>query len=639
MSLINRASEAFHEGEYLAAIDLYERAMAEQPELAHLYLITLNMARKKLGLEPQDSLPVPPSSSVTPGSSSATLSITNDCSAMLEDLYRQVAEATRALPDMHYKQCPLVSVLMTAHNIAEYIEEAVTSVLRQSWPNLELVVVDDASSDSTWQILQRLQRSVGNLRCRRLNSNLGTYFAKNHALQLARGEFIFFQDADDICHPERIRLGMQQLALPNTLCVRGAYSRVLFPSGRVLPVNGTVSKLGLITLGVRRQVFDQIGFFNCTSKASDEEFFHRLQAWVASKGGEIRELNLPLYYNTLRDGSLFTDMIANDPLRDGAIEQRPSASRTSYMSAFTRQHQNLGVDRFRQFFRYPVVRDLIEVAPDMSYLPNPVQPVIASLCSIPERAELLRQTLASLAPQVDALHIYLDRYESIPEFVRNCHSQVSVYLSRDYPGLRDNGKFLAFTAQADDSYYLTADDDILYPPDYVASMIRRIEHYGRQAVIGVHGVLVTEEAEGYFSGYRKVFVFNRELERDALVNNLGTGTVGFHSSLLRGLNMEHFREPGMADLYLSVFCKQHNIPMIAIARPEDWLQELPSPNTSLYHEFLQADEQQSQLIRTYRPWGYAAIRQAVTAVSQRVADTQVSESLEALIPKLHQCLR
>lgn len=636
MSLSSRATAAFRSGQLALAVDLYQRAMAEQPELAHLYLLTLNMARKKLGLEPIAERAAP---ATAPSWRDGALRPAARGTVTLEDLYQQVALVAQRTPAAPASQCPLVSVLMTSHNVAKYIEEAVTSVLRQSWPNLELIVVDDASSDATWPILQRLQKSVGNLRCRRLNSNLGTYFAKNHALQLARGEFIFFQDGDDICHPERIRLSMQKLMQPNVVCVRGAYSRVLFPSGQVFPVNGMVSKLGLITLGLRRQVFDEIGFFNCTSKASDEEFYQRLNVWVAHKGREVRNLELSLYYNTLREGSLFADMITNDPAVDGTIEQRPSASRANYVEAFTRQHRELGVEHFRKFFRFPVIRDLIPVMPDMSYLANPAQPVVASLCSIPERAELLRQTLASLAPQVDALHVYLDRYESIPDFIQDCHPQVRVYLSRDYPGLRDNGKFLAFAAQSVDCYYFTADDDILYPPDYVASMIRRIEHYGREAVIGVHGVLLPEEAEGYFSVYRKVLMFKRELEHDALVNNLGTGTVAFHSTLLRGLELEHFREPGMADLYLSVFCKQRNIPMIAIARPDDWLQELPSPNTSLYHEFRQADDQQSVLIRTHKPWGYAAIRLAVAGAAQRADRTEVGQRLEALVPQLHPCLK
>jgi len=65
VSLISHAQVAFRSGQYSLAVDLYQRAMAEQPELAHLYLLTLNMARRKLGLEPlaEHGLPVMPSSS------------------------------------------------------------------------------------------------------------------------------------------------------------------------------------------------------------------------------------------------------------------------------------------------------------------------------------------------------------------------------------------------------------------------------------------------------------------------------------------------------------------------------------------------------------------------------------------------
>ncbi|MDD2728271.1 glycosyltransferase [Malikia sp.] len=556
----------------------------------------------------------------------------------LDDLYREADGAARRLPVMAADSAPLVSVLMTTHNVADYIEAAVTSVLRQTWPRLELIVVDDASTDATWTILERLQRASGGLRCRRLNTNLGTYFAKNHALQLAGGDYVFFQDGDDLSHPDRIRLCMQQLMQPGVTAVRGAYSRVRFPSGQVLPVNGLVRKLGLITLGLRRRVFDDIGSFNCTSKASDDEFFQRLMAWMAAKGGELRDLDLPLYYNTLREGSLFADMVANDPLADGCIEQRPSPSRSDYVDAFTARHKQLGVDGFRKFFSYPVLRDRIPVAPDMSRLVNPALPVVATLCSVPERMDLLRRTLASLVPQVDALHVYLDRYDEVPAFVRACHPNLTVVLSRDRPGLRDNGKFLPFANLERECYYFTTDDDIVYPPDYVAAMIRRIEHYGRQAVVGVHGVLLPERAAGYFSAFRKVLLFRNGLERDALVNNLGTGTLAFHSELLRGLDLSHFPQAGMADLYLSLVCKQRRIPMVAISRHDDWLLEMEAPST-LYQEFVRNDGAQAALVRSHWPWGYAAIGDAVAAVGLRAAQPEVGERLHALMPLLPTCLR
>lgn len=249
MSLINSAKAAFLYGDYAQAVALYEQAIAEQPELAVLYRFNLDLAMTKVGMLPATS-PAPDVEQALTLVKPTTVPVPPVIS--LDDLYSEVEQAAQELPPLVSSGLPLVSVLMTSYNVEKYIEAAVTSLLRQTWTKLEVIVVDDASTDDTWKILQRLQKSEPALRCRRLNTNLGTYFAKNYGLQLARGDYVFFQDGDDICHPERIRLGMQELMVPGVVCVRGAYSRVRFPSGIVLSVNGMVKRQGLITLGLRR---------------------------------------------------------------------------------------------------------------------------------------------------------------------------------------------------------------------------------------------------------------------------------------------------------------------------------------------------------------------------------------------------
>jgi len=620
--LIPAANAARQAGDLRLALQLYEQAALVQPRLATAYRFTIEKLQRQLA-EGGEALPPP------------TLSL----------LTAQATAAAAQLPPLPSSGQPLVSVLMTAHNVASYLEAAITSVLAQSWRQLQLIVVDDASTDGTWELLQRLARSDGRLRIRRLNANLGTYYAKNLALFLAEGRFVFFQDGDDLCHPDRLRLGMQQLLQPGVLAVQGAYARVEFPSTRVLPVNGLLHKLGLITLGVRREVFDAIGVFNCTTKASDDEFFQRLQAYARSGAGTIVPFDVPTYYNTFRPGSLFADMVANDPAASGVIEQKASPSRAAYVQAFRAKHTELGVLGFRGFFTYPVLRDHLPVAADMTKLPNPSDPVQLCLCSIPERAEQLNQVLTALASQVDRIHLYLDRYQEAPAFLEPWRTKLHVVLSAEKPGLRDNGKFLPLAALASEPcWLLTADDDIAYPPDYVAALIKRLEHYGRQVVLGVHGVLLPEHAEGYFSArYRKVHSFSKSLEADALVNVLGTGTMACHSSVLSGLSLEHFEHPGMADLYLASWCQQRQIPMIAISRHNGWLEQLGDPEEdSLWAEFTKADPAQAALVRARRPWGYAAIKDAVVGASERAlaADPEslLPERLEELVPALWPCL-
>lgn len=101
---------------------------------------------------------------------------------------------------------PLVTVLMATRNGSRFIEEALASVMRQTYQNFELLVVDDASSDGTGEIVRR---SVGSrLRLVRSDTRLGLSRSLNRGLALARGEFIARIDDDDVW-VERNKLARQ----------------------------------------------------------------------------------------------------------------------------------------------------------------------------------------------------------------------------------------------------------------------------------------------------------------------------------------------------------------------------------------------------------------------------------------------
>lgn len=101
-------------------------------------------------------------------------------------------------------ETPLISVIMPCFNAALYLEEAVRSALGQSHSNVELVVVDDGSTDGSGAVLARLVEAHHG-RLRLLHSrHLGPYPARNFALRHARGEYIAFLDADDWWHTEAL---------------------------------------------------------------------------------------------------------------------------------------------------------------------------------------------------------------------------------------------------------------------------------------------------------------------------------------------------------------------------------------------------------------------------------------------------
>ena len=258
------------------------------------------------------------------------------------------------------------------------------------------------------------------------------------------------------------------------------------------------------------------------------------------------------------------------------------------------------------------------------------------MCTFPARSKSFKITVENIVKQLDEINIYLDKYEDVPEFLNKLPIKTNIFRNKDYPNLRDNGKLLGLSHLKGDCYYFTFDDDIEYPPDYVNAMIRKIEEYERSVVVGVHGVLTPEIPSGYFSSFRMVYTFMKKLESDRLVNNLGTGTVAFHSSLLKGLTHEFCKNTGMLDIYFSVYCKKNNIPMVCIARHDGWMGEIKQESNehNLFAEYKSSDPIQTELIKSNLPWGYSGI----VSNLNNIKNEQLLSKLRLLIPDMHQVL-
>jgi glycosyltransferase involved in cell wall biosynthesis len=104
----------------------------------------------------------------------------------------------------------LVSVLIPAFNAEKYLRETLASVANQTYRNLEIIVVDDGSSDGTGAIVQEFSRSDRRVRSIR-QPNRGVAAARNHALSLARGELVAPIDADDLWHSRKIEKQLQKM--------------------------------------------------------------------------------------------------------------------------------------------------------------------------------------------------------------------------------------------------------------------------------------------------------------------------------------------------------------------------------------------------------------------------------------------
>jgi len=190
---------------------------------------------------------------------------------------------------------PRVSVIIPTYNRAHVVGEAIDSVLAQTYRDFEIIVVDDASTDNTQEVLARYLSEHGErIRYIRRETNGGAGAARNDGIRVSTGEFIAFLDSDDLYLPARLHAAVEFLdhrpkyeaAYSNYATVgphgelpaRGALrSRGLFPSGHIFReiLKHVVVCTDVIT--VRRSAILKAGLFDETlRRAEDFEYWARL---------------------------------------------------------------------------------------------------------------------------------------------------------------------------------------------------------------------------------------------------------------------------------------------------------------------------------------------------------------------------
>ncbi|MDC3231265.1 glycosyltransferase, partial [Acidimicrobiia bacterium] len=97
-----------------------------------------------------------------------------------------------------------VSVIMSAYNAEKSIEKTISSLLMQTYKNLEIIIADDGSTDRTYELLENFSQNNKNISLIKNSENLGLTKSLNILLGLAKGYYIARQDADDYSNANRI---------------------------------------------------------------------------------------------------------------------------------------------------------------------------------------------------------------------------------------------------------------------------------------------------------------------------------------------------------------------------------------------------------------------------------------------------
>lgn len=227
---------------------------------------------------------------------------------------------------------PLVSVIMTAFNAAERIGPALQGLLAQTWRNLEVLVMDDGSTDNTPEVVQAVAAVDARVRYVRMPCNAGTYVAKTVGLELARGEFVTCHDADDWSHPLRIERQVQPLLQDSRLVATTSqwvriqddgvfYARPVYPLARLNPASPLFRK---------QLVQERTGLWDTVRTGADSEFHTRLKLVFGRRA--VRRLVIPLAFGAHHAESLMNASAT------GYNTEGVSPTRLSYWESWAHWH-------------------------------------------------------------------------------------------------------------------------------------------------------------------------------------------------------------------------------------------------------------------------------------------------------------
>lgn len=223
---------------------------------------------------------------------------------------------------------PQVSVILTVYNNKEDIEEAIKSVLAQTYKDWELIIVDDGSTDDLYPVIKKY---IDNEKVLFIKNevNLGRYVSLNIGIIKTRGIYIALIDSDDTYHPSKIEKQVKIFENnPNTVVVTTIAKR-----------ENLVRSMPPASMW-RKAIHEKIGYFDSVLFGADSEFFERINAVYGAKSTHaVKEI---LYFSKRRQNSLTTNSIT------GSI-----STRKYYVNRFNAWHRT---DKDKLYMPFPLLK-------------------------------------------------------------------------------------------------------------------------------------------------------------------------------------------------------------------------------------------------------------------------------------------
>lgn len=190
---------------------------------------------------------------------------------------------------------PLVSVIIPAWNSEKWLPTTIRGLQKQSWRNLEILIVDDCSTDNTLKVAKALAAQDKRIKVLANETNRGAYGSRNWALEVSTGTYITVHDADDWSHPRKIERQVNHLVQNPDIVANLSQSVRIEPDnllffaqyGREIMRQNSSS-----VMFTRDMVFNTLGYWDEVKFGADTEFHHRIRSAFGPGSAPVARLGL-----------------------------------------------------------------------------------------------------------------------------------------------------------------------------------------------------------------------------------------------------------------------------------------------------------------------------------------------------------
>lgn len=203
--------------------------------------------------------------------------------------------------------------------------------------------------------------------------------------------------------------------------------------------------------------------------------------------------------------------------------------------------------------------------------------VTANIATQPRRLNVLSVMLESIKGQFDKVRVCLNDFESVPTWLTEIDNVEAVIPSHD---LTDNGKFLGLETLEKPEYYLTLDDDIVYPKNYASKTVENIERFG--CIVTYHGRLLRGMNLHYYQNHQFYHCSWKQLDNFE-IDIVGTGVTGFDTEYYHPKGLAYDKRQRMSDVLFSHDATMSGKTLGICARPLEWIK--PLETEGIFNQF------------------------------------------------------